>query len=81
MSTADDRIEDADIGPMWAKHFPRIADDVVSKALVLALVYLIEDKGKAGAADDDWPDRVSRELRKYGIPSEHFWDIYRAASR
>jgi hypothetical protein len=29
-----------DIGPLWAKHFPRIGDDVVSKTRILTLVYL-----------------------------------------
>jgi hypothetical protein len=77
MSIADDRIDDADIGPMWTKHFPRITNEVVSKTLVLTLVYLIEDKAKV-AADVDWSDHVSRELRKYGIPSEQFWEIYSA---
>ncbi len=27
MSLADDRIDDEDIGPLWAEHFPKIGDD------------------------------------------------------
>jgi hypothetical protein len=47
MAIVDDIIEEADIGPMWAKHFPKIANDVGSKTLVLALVYIIEDRARA----------------------------------
>ncbi len=62
MAIVDDIIGDAEIGPLWSKHFPRIADDVVSKTLVLALVYLVEDKAKAAATDSDWSERVPQEL-------------------
>src|SRR5262245_31763467 len=80
MST-DDRIDDADISRMWAKHFPKIGVDVGSKTVVLSLVYIIEDKARAGTASGDWLDRISQELRRYGIPSEQFWEIHSAASR
>ena len=81
MSLADDRIEDADIGPYWAKHFPRIGLDVRSKTLVLALVYIIEDKARAATVDGDWSAGVSVELRRHGIPADQFWEIHSVASR
>jgi hypothetical protein len=61
MSNAGDRIDDAVIGPLWAKHFPRISHDLIAKTLVLALVYIIEDKAKAkaGAVDGNWLDCIS----------------------
>jgi len=81
MTIVDDRIADADIGPLWARYFPKIGVDVGSKTLVLALVYIIEDKAKAGTADGDWSDRVSAELRRHAIPAAQFWEIRSAASR
>jgi hypothetical protein len=80
MAIIDDIIGDADIGPLWAKHFRRIGVDVESKTLVLTLVYIIEDKAKARATDGDWSDRVPQELRRHGIPADEFWEIYSAAS-
>jgi hypothetical protein len=76
MAIVDEIIDDADIGPLWSKHFPRIAHDVGSKTLVLALVYIIEDKAKASASGGDWSDHVSTELRRHGIPSDQFWEIH-----
>ena len=81
MSIADDRIADCDIGPLWAKHFAKIGERPGSKVIVLALVYMIEDKANAGKVDGDWGDRISRELRRHGIPPDQFWEIQSASSR
>ena len=81
MSLANDRIDDADIGPLWAKHFPRIKDYPRSKVIVLALVYIIEDTAKRLATDGNWSDRVSQELRRHGIPAGQFWEVHGVASR
>ena len=81
MPLADDRMDDADISRMWAKHFPKIDVDVGSKTVVLALVYIIEDKARAGAAAGDWLDRISQELRKCGICADQFWEIHSVSSR
>ena len=81
MTTTEDRIDDSDIGRLWAKHFPKIGDDVGSKTFVLAIVYMIKDKTKANANDGNWSDRILRELRRFGIPSNQFWEIQSASSR
>ena len=73
------RIEDADIGPLWTKHFSMISDDVASKIIVLSLVYLLEDKAKSRAVDGDWSDRISHELRRHGIRADEFWQIHSAS--
>ena len=80
-SLANDRIDDSDIGPLWAKHFFMIDDDVASKIIVLSLVYIIEDKAKKRATNGDWSDRVSHELRRHRIPSDQFWEIHSVSSR
>ena len=80
MSLADNSSIDSDIGPLWAKHYLK-RDDVGSKTVILALVYIIEDKARASVTSGDWSDRISRELRRYGIPADEFWEIYSAVSR
>src|SRR5688572_9906530 len=75
MSIADDRIEDNDIGPLWIAHFSKIGENARSKVIVLALVYIIEDKAKIGTTDSDWSNVISQELRRYGIPPSEFWEI------
>ena len=81
MSIADDHIDDVDIGPLWAKHFPNIGVDVGSKVIVLTLIYIIESTAKACAADGNWADRVSQELRRHRIRADEFWEIQSASSR
>ena len=81
MSLADDRIDDCDNGPLWAKHFPKIAENAASKVKVLWIVYIIADKAKAGSVDGGWSDRVPQELRRHGIPPDEFWEIQSVASR
>jgi hypothetical protein len=81
MSLANDHIEDSDIGPLWAKHFSMIGDDVASKVIVLSLVYMIEDKARLRSTDDDWSGHVSQELRRHRIPSDQFWEIQGVSSR
>src|SRR5262249_42145247 len=66
LSFVEDCVDDSDIGPLWAKHFPRIADNVGSKLIVLALVYIIEDRTNKRTAEGDWSNRVSQQLRRYG---------------
>jgi hypothetical protein len=80
VSFANDRIGDSDIGPLWAKHFSMIGNEVASKIIVLSLVYIIEDKAKASAANGDWLARVSHLLRQQGIPRDQFWEIQSAVS-
>ena len=82
MSLADDRIEDRDIGPLWAEHFSKIAHEAGSEVIVLAIVYIIERKAKTSAMDGgDWSDRVSRELRRHGVPPDQFWEIQSTMQR
>jgi len=81
MSLADDRIEDHDIGPLWAEHFPKIGENGSSKVIVLSLVYIIEDKAKTGTTDADWSDKVLQQLRLFGIPSDEFWEIQSTTNR
>ena len=81
MSLADDRIDDEDIGPLWAEHFPKIGERVGSKVIVLWLVYIIENKAKAGTTDGDWSDRVFQELRRFAIPPDEFWEIQSTTQR
>jgi hypothetical protein len=72
MSIADDRIEDCEIGLLWAEQFTKIATDAGSRVIVLSLVYIIEGKVKVGERDGDWRDRVHNELRHYNISPDEF---------
>lgn len=50
-------------------------ENLGSKVIVLSLVHIIEDKARNGVTNGDWSDLVLRELRRYGIPPDEFWEI------
>ena len=43
MSLADDHIDDKDIGPFWAEHFPKLGENLGPKVIVISLLYIIEE--------------------------------------
>jgi hypothetical protein len=43
-----ERIEDDDIGPLWSEHFPKYKSEVLSKALVIVLCKILQNKARHG---------------------------------
>jgi len=77
MSLADDRIEDQDIGPLWAEHYPKRIDDVCSKTLCLALCLIIERKAARNFGDGELIDGIHHMLAAFGISKEQFYELER----
>ena len=50
---AMDRIEDSEIAPLWAEHFPRRHQTAVSLTLIFALMLIIARKAGHSSAIDD----------------------------
>jgi hypothetical protein len=59
MSLADDRIDDCDVGPLWAEHYPQRIDNILSKALCLILFYVIADRAHSIYPHGDWMEKDS----------------------
>jgi hypothetical protein len=75
MSLADDRIDDCDIGPWWAEHYPKRIDNILSKALCLILFYVIADRAHSIYPYGDWSDKLEHALRFYGVPKDQYYEI------
>jgi hypothetical protein len=75
VSIADDRIDDDEIGPMWAEHYPKHKSHVFSKALVIVLCKILRNKAQHGIAYGDWSDKCHHVLVQFGIPKEQFQEI------
>jgi hypothetical protein len=76
MSLADDEIEDEDIGPYWAEHFPRRHERSGSKVLCYVLVSILEDKAQSvlfRAAD--WSIKLHHTLATFGVPEDDFYEL------
>jgi hypothetical protein len=71
-----DRLEDQDIGPLWAEHYPRRKDEHKSQTRCLDLCVIIKRKAvSAIPGNNNWYDRVSQILAKFGIPENQFWGV------
>jgi hypothetical protein len=71
----DDKIEDGDFGPLWAEHYPKRADRVMSKALCLTLFYIIADRAHFIYRYGDWSDKLQHALRFYGVSKEQYYEV------
>ena len=75
MSLADDRIEDRDIGPLWAEHYPKGKDDVCSRILCRILCLMIENKAARNLGDGDLMVAIHRLLAVFGIAEAQFYEV------
>jgi len=72
-----ERIEDGDIGPLWAEHYPKWKESAASKTLCMVFALMLEDKAQSIATDDDIIEKVSYVLNCFGIPKGQFYDLER----
>jgi hypothetical protein len=75
MSIADDRIEDKDIGPLWAEHYPKRYDRLSSKAVCLMLFYIITDRAQVLFPGGELSDQLCRACELFDVPREQFYEI------
>jgi hypothetical protein len=60
-----DRIEDSEIAPLWAEHFPRRHQTAVSLTLIFALMLIVARKAGRSSAIND-------VLAEFEIPADEF---------
>jgi hypothetical protein len=75
MSLADDRIEDRDIGPLWAEHYPKGKDHARSRTLCRILCLMIENKAARNLGDGDLMVAIHRLLAGFGIAEDQFYEV------
>ena len=68
-------LEDCEIGPLWAKHYPKRFLDKRSKTICHVLCLIVQDKAGRLTAADDIMAEVLRRLVFYDIPKEHFFEV------
>ena len=55
-----ERIEDKDMAPLWAEHYPKRQDSVVSKALCLTICRIVENKVARNSSDERLFDNAAK---------------------
>ena len=60
---------------MWAEHYSKYKSAVFSKALVITLCKILQDKARLGISYGDWSDKCHHVLVQFGIPKDQFEEI------
>jgi hypothetical protein len=64
-----DRLDNEDIGVIWARHYPRRAESPASKSLCITLAMIIKQRASIFPEDTD---QLQRALAVTGVPREQF---------
>ena len=67
-----DRLENEDIGLIWARHFPKRADSETSKSLCLTLAMILRGRAISPGSYGNWDKSLQLILVQAGIPREQF---------
>lgn len=72
------RIQDREVGRLWARHYPRWQQLGASRALCMAIALILqdkEDKAQSIATEDDLIDKLHDLLNLFGLPKDQFYEI------
>ena len=67
-----DRLDNEEIGIIWARHYPKRTENASSMSLCLTLAMIIKQRAKSVVRDGDWSDKLQHVLATAGIPKEQF---------
>jgi hypothetical protein len=65
-----DRLDDEDIGVIWARHYPKRAERASSMSLCVTLTMIIKQRAKS--ADQYDPSKLELALALAHVPKEQF---------
>ena len=70
-----DRLDNEGIGMIWARHFPKRAENGSSKSLCVSLAIVIRLRARFMTQASDWSDKLEHVLAAARIPQEQFATI------
>ena len=70
-----DRLDNEGIGMIWARHFPKRAENGSSKSLCLSLAIVIRLRARFMTQASDWSDKLEHVLAAARIPKGQFATI------
>jgi hypothetical protein len=76
-----DRLENEDIGLIWARHFPKRTDSETSKSLCLTLAMILRGRAISPGLYGNWNKSLQQILSQAGIPREQFDAVETEAKR
>jgi len=73
--TQMDRLDNEEIGIIWARHYPKRAENGSSKSLCLSLAMVIRLRARSMTQQSDWSNKLEHILADARIPKEQFTTI------
>jgi hypothetical protein len=70
-----DRLDNEEIGIIWARHYPKRAESGSSRSLCLSLAMVIRLRARLMTQASDWSDKLEEILADVRIPKEQFATI------
>jgi len=70
-----DRLDNEEIGMIWARHFPKRAESGSSRSLCLSLAMVLRLRARSMTNQSDWSDKLEQILAEARIPNEQFATI------
>jgi hypothetical protein len=67
-----DRLDDEDIGLIWARHYPMRALQPSSMSLCVTLAMIIKQRAKSLRQYSDWSAKLQHALASAHVPKEQF---------
>jgi hypothetical protein len=67
------RLEDQDIGLLWAQHYPRRKDSTSSETICRLICFIARERARRLVAQSDWMAQLNSALRELGIPRDQFF--------
>ena len=75
-----DRLDDEDIGFIWARHYPKRAGQASSMSLCVTLAMIIKQRAKSLAQYNDWPAKLEHALASAHVPKDEFETVENEAA-
>jgi len=67
-----DRLDDEDIGIIWARHYPKRAESASSMSLCVTLTMIIKQRAKSADRYEEWSAKLNHALALAHVPKEQF---------
>jgi hypothetical protein len=60
---------------LWAIHYPKRDENVMSKTLCLTLYYMVTDRAYTIVDHEDWSDKLHVAIVFFGVPQKQFYQF------
>jgi hypothetical protein len=70
-----ERLNDQEIGCMWAHHYPIRNDNGFSWNICLNIAYIVEARATCARLKLNFPDRLNEILSSLCIPKDEFYQL------